>query len=77
MIAVNGKTQTVVVGATFPSANPLFKLVSISRNVAKIGLVNGKFSSGSRTVSLAVGRSLVLIDKADGARYNLQLISVS
>jgi hypothetical protein len=77
MIAVNGKSNTVIVGATFPSSNPLFRLVSIGHNAAKIGLVNGTFASGAHTVTLAVGQSIVLIDKADNAHYNLQLLTVS
>lgn len=77
MISVNGKSTTVIVGATFPKSNPLFRLVSMGHNAAKIGLVNGTFASGAHTVSLQVGQSIVLIDRADNAHYTLQLLALS
>jgi hypothetical protein len=74
-IAINGRVQVVRVGAKFPSANPLFRLVSVSNGVARIGIASGSYSSGARTVSLADGRSLTLVDTADGIRYQLRLVS--
>ena len=62
------------VGASFPSANPLFRLVAVSHGVARIGIANGSYSSGARTVSLAVGRTMTLVDTADGIRYRLRLL---
>ena len=74
-ISVNGRVQIVRVGTSFPSANPLFRLVSVSSNgVAKIGIASGSNSSGARTVSLVTGRTLTLVDTADGIRYQLRLI---
>jgi hypothetical protein len=74
-IAVNGRLQVVRVGTSFPSANPLFRLVSVSSNgVARIGIASGSYSSGARTVSLVPGRTLTLVDTADGIRYQLRLI---
>lgn len=73
-LSVNGTTQTVRVGQSFPSANPLFKLVSVAHGVARIGIANGSYSSGAHTVSLTTGRSLTLVDTADGVRYVLRLI---
>lgn len=74
-LSVNGTTQTVRVGQSFPSANPLFKLVSVAHGVARIGIANGSYSSGAHTVSLTTGRSLTLVDTADGVRYVLRLIA--
>jgi hypothetical protein len=76
-IQVNGKVQTVRVGASFPSSNPLFKLVSVAHGVARIGIAGGSYASGAQTVSLATGRSLTLVDTADGIRYKLELLSAS
>ena len=73
-IAVNGRIQVVRVGASFPSANPLFRLVSIRNGVARIGIANGSYSSGAHTISLSAGRSLTLVDTADGIRYRIRLI---
>jgi hypothetical protein len=76
-ISINGKVQTVRVGASFPSANPLFRLVSLTHGFARIGIANGSYASGAQTVSLATGRSVTLADTADGVRYKLRLISAS
>jgi len=76
-IQVNGKVQTIRVGASFPSSNPLFKLVSVANGVARIGIAGGSYASGAQTVSLANGRSLTLVDTADGIRYKLELLSAS
>ncbi len=73
-IAINGRVALVRVGASFPSANPLFTLVAISHGVARIGIASGSYSSGARTVSLAAGRTMTLVDTADGIRYRLRLL---
>ncbi len=76
-IQVNGKVQTVRIGASFPSSNPLFRLVSVAHGVARIGIANGSYASGAGTVSLASGRSLTLVDTADGVRYKVTLLSAT
>lgn len=76
-LSINGRLQTVHVGASFPSANPLFRLVSLTHGVARIGIANGSYASGAQTLSLATGRAVTLADTADGIRYKLRLISVS
>ena len=76
-LEVNGKTQSVRVGGSFPSSNPLFKLVSISRGLVRIGIASGSYQSGAQTVSLAAGRTLTLVDTADGVRYRIRLLSAS
>ena len=76
-IAVNGKSETVRVGKSFPSANPVFTLVSLAHGVAKIGIANGSYTSGARNVRLSAGRSLTLVDTANGARYTVRLLSGS
>lgn len=74
-IAVNGRVQVVRVGGSFPSANPLFRLVSVTKGVAKIGIASGSYSSGAKAVTLRAGRSLTLVDTADGIRYQIRLVS--
>jgi hypothetical protein len=77
MLQVNGKAQSVRVGGSFPSSNPLFKLVSVSRGLVRIGIASGSYQSGAQTVSLASGRTLTLVDTADGVRYRIRLLSAS
>src|SRR5205085_2394959 len=57
-IQVNGKLQTVRIGASFPSSNPLFTLVSLAHGVARIGIASGSYASGSQPVPVARGRWL-------------------
>jgi len=74
MLMVNGKRQSVRVGASFPSANPVFRLVSVSRAGVRIGIANGSYSSGAQTVLLRTNRTVTLVDTTSGARYRLQLL---
>lgn len=76
-LQINGKTQSVRVGGSFPSSNPLFKLVSVSRGLVRIGIASGSYQSGAQTVSLVSGRTLTLVDTADGVRYRIRLLSAS
>ena len=76
-LSVNGHVQVVRVGASFPSANPLFRLVGISHGAARIGIANGSYSSGAHTVSLTAGRTLTLVDNADGVRYRIRLLAAA
>jgi hypothetical protein len=74
-ISVNGKTETVRVGKSFPSGNPVFRLVSLARGSANIGIANGSYTSGAQTVRLSSGQSLTLVDTATGVRYTVRLIA--
>jgi hypothetical protein len=76
-LQVNGKTQAVRIGGSFPSSNPLFKLVSVSHGLVRIGIASGSYQSGAQTVSLVSGRTLTLVDTADGVRYRIRLLSAS
>jgi hypothetical protein len=75
VVEVNGERQSVDVAQTFPTANPTFRLVSLSKGVAKIGLAGGTYASGAPTVALRLGRALTLVNTADGVRYELRLVS--
>ena len=76
-IQVNGKNEVVRIGASFPSANPVFRLVSLASGVANIGIANGSYTSGAQTIRLSRGQLLTLVDTADGIRYKLRLASAS
>ena len=76
-LSVNGRVQVVRVGKLFPSSNPLFRLVGISHGAVRIGIASGSYSSGAQTVSLVAGRTLTLVDTADGVRYRIRLLSAA
>jgi hypothetical protein len=73
-IAVNGRRESVRVGGSFPSANPIFRLVSVSRAGARIGIANGSYASGAQTISLGLNKTVTLVDTSTHTRYKLQLL---
>lgn len=73
-ISVNGRPESVRMGASFPSSNPIFTLVSVTRGIVKIGIANGSYSSGAQTVALRLNSPLTLVDSTNGVRYRLQLL---
>jgi hypothetical protein len=74
-LSVNGRPESVRIGASFPSANPVFRLVSVTRGVVKIGIANGTYSSGAQTVALRLNSPLTLVDSTNGVRYKLLLLA--
>lgn len=76
-ISVNGTASTVTVSSTFPSGAPVFTLVSLTKSTAKIGVAGGTYESGAPTVTLKRGKTVTLMNTADGMRYVLRLVSVA
>lgn len=72
-ITVNGVTEKVTVSGTFPKKDPVFRLVSLSEDTAKIGIAGGTLTGGSQTVTLTKGEPLTLLNTVDGKRYKLEL----
>jgi hypothetical protein len=76
-ITVNGTPYEVTVGESFPEADPIFKLVSLRRGTARVGIAGGSYANGSPAVSLKKGgKPLTLMNTADGTTYVLRLVSV-
>jgi hypothetical protein len=75
-VQVNGTSEDLGIGDSFPANDPTFRLVSVSTQAANIGLVSGSFSNGASTISINVGETLVLVAD-DGARYAIKLVSVA
>jgi hypothetical protein len=67
----------VHVGAAFPKADPLFRLVAIEDGVVKIGIAGGSLQDGSETVSVEKGNTVTLMNTADGTRYVIKVVSIS
>jgi hypothetical protein len=75
LLEVNGTSQSVSVGDSFPATDPTFKLVSLTSEKAVVGLVTGTFEGGQDTVDIAVGEQVQLV--ADGGTsYTIKLVSV-
>ena len=75
-ISVNGATAGVSVGASFPSGDPVFRLVSVSGKTAKVAIDGGSYASGDSTLTLRKGEPVTLVNTADGTRYRVVLVSV-
>ena len=75
-IAVNGTANQVSVGSSFPASAPVFTLVSLTPRAAKIGIAGGSYENGVATVTLAKGKTVTLMNTADGMRYVLRLVTV-
>jgi hypothetical protein len=74
LFEVNGTSQSVSVGDSFPASDPTFALVSLTSEKAVIGLVSGTFEGGKDTVEIAVGEQVQLV--ADGGTsYTVKLVS--
>jgi hypothetical protein len=78
VISVNGVESLVTLDGVFPqssdaSVNGIFKLVSLTKSTAKVGIVGGSYASGSATLTLHVGKAVTLANTADGKRYTLEL----
>jgi hypothetical protein len=76
-ISVNGTSELVDVGNTFPSSDPVFRLFSLTRTTVKISIAGGSLSSGDGTTTLTKGKKVTLMNTADGTRYELVLLSLS
>jgi hypothetical protein len=74
-ISVNGSSETVSKGGTFPQADPVFVLVSVSRTTAQVAISGGSLDSGGATLTLKKGKKLTLENTVDSARYVLLLVS--
>ncbi len=77
VISVNGTPEAVAVGKTFPQppAQPFFVLVSVTAATAKIGIAGGSLTNGENTVTVPVGKTVTLMNTADGTKYTLKLVS--
>jgi hypothetical protein len=71
VISVNGSSETVAAGSNFPSANPVFQLLSLTDTTAKVAVAGGSYASGASTLTLKVNKPVTLVNTADGTRYTL------
>lgn len=72
-ITLNGKAYPLTVKGAFPKVEPLFVLVSVKAKVAKIGVAGGSFADG-KTIDLKLGKKVMVVNDATGARYALRLV---
>jgi hypothetical protein len=71
---VNGVSESVTVGAAFPSATQLFVLRTLTAKIATIGIVGGSYASGAPAITLKVNQPVTLQNTADGTKFTLVLL---
>lgn len=76
-IKVNGSASHVAVQGAFPSANPVFRLVSYTSQTAQIGIVGGSYAAGGATLTLHLDQPVTLENQTDGKQYRLELVSTT
>ena len=78
-ISINGSTESVVTLAKFPAADPVFVLESLAKDgkSVEISVAGGSYSNGKQTIKLQVGKRLTLQNTSDGARYDLELLTIA
>ncbi len=76
-LEINSKAEAVSASGTFPSDDPVFKLVSLTPTSITIALASGKnFTNGDATETIAVGETLT-VNGDDGSSFVIKLVSVS
>jgi hypothetical protein len=74
-LQINGGTETVLIGDSFPSSDPVFKLVSVTANSALVALASGgKFTNGNASEEIKVGDTLTVTGD-DGSSFSITLLS--
>ena len=76
VIEVNGQQQTVAKRGTFPSFDPVFRLLAIRRASIEFGLVSGEFTAGQNRIVVRAGESVTLVSQPDGQRFVVRLVAV-
>jgi hypothetical protein len=74
-IAVNGTASRVAAQGTFPSASPVFRLVSFTSDSAQVAIVGGSYATGVATLTLHLGQPVTLENQTDGKLYKLELVA--
>jgi hypothetical protein len=76
-LEINSKAEAVSASGTFPSDDPVFKLVSLTPTSVTIALASGKnFTNGDATETIAIGETLT-VNGDDGSSFVIKLVSVS
>ena len=74
-ISVNGVEHEVQVKATFPTDDPIFRLVSVNDDTARVAIVGGSYANGSQTIALKKGgKPVTLMNTADGTTFVLRYV---
>jgi hypothetical protein len=74
LLLLDGRKLGLLRGDVFPTADPVFRLVTFTEKTARVALVAGTLDGGSTTLELRAGHRLVLTNASTGERYVLLLV---
>lgn len=74
-LLVNGRPQQLTLKQQFPKADPIFVLVKLVGDNARIGVAGGSFTGGN-TVLIQLGKKVTLMNTTTGQRYVVRLVYV-
>ena len=75
-LQVNGATEEVSIGGSFPESDPAFKLISVTSNSALVALASGAdFTNGDPSEEIKVGETLT-VNGDDGSSFTIKLLSI-
>jgi hypothetical protein len=77
LILYNGKKIVVPLGFGFPAKRPVFRLITLGVDTARIGLVGASFADGKTTLPLHRGRKVSLSDSTTGDKFVLRLVKLT
>jgi hypothetical protein len=77
VLKLNGARRVILVGSSFPRAEPVFTLESVGKNAMWISLVGGSFEGGRKTLEIKRGHPLKLVNATANLRYVIRLVRVT
>ncbi|HXY16598.1 MAG TPA: hypothetical protein VEH79_00300, partial [Gaiellaceae bacterium] len=72
-LLVNGRPQRLVLHQLFPKGDPMFVLVKLTKDTARIGVAGGAFTKGN-TLVIQLGKPVTLMNTTTGQRYVVKLV---
>ena len=74
-LLVNGRPQRLVLHQLFPKGDPMFVLLKLTKDSARIGVAGGSFTAGN-TLVLEMNKPVTLMNTTTGQRFVVKLVYV-
>ena len=74
-LLVNGHPQRLVLHQLFPKGDPMFVLLKLTKDSARIGVAGGSFTAGN-TLILELNKPVTLMNTTTGQRFVVKLVYV-
>ena len=77
VLRLNGVRHVITVGASFPDAHPVFKLLAVGSSTMWVRLLAGSLTNGSQTLVVHADRPVQLLNRTADLRYLLRFVRVT